>query len=453
VSDVSSAATRLARRIMPYGSWVLTHEHTRDALRWLAEGRRRLGGGPHVVDYFHQVDDPYAHLTAQILGRLTARYDVVLAPQLVGPPPDEAAPERARLDAFARKDAADVAPYYGLDFPAGAARPDADAVVLAERLAAAASATGTLARDAARIGEALWRGGRPALEALAGEIAPANAAATSVAVAAGNARRERLGHYLGATFHYGGEWYWGVDRLWHLERRLQALGALRAGEPVGPLVPRPEPERAGAVAAGRRLRLEFFPSLRSPYTAIVMRRVLALPERLPVDLVLRPVLPMVMRGLPVPRAKRLYIVLDTKREAADAGEPFGFACDPVGRPVERGFSLYPWAAAQGKGGALLAAFTSAAFAEGIDTGEDEGLRHVVEQAGLSWSEARAHLDREGWRDALEENRRALFAAGLWGVPSFRLLGDDGAPDFVTWGQDRLWLVEAEIRRRLAARAA
>jgi 2-hydroxychromene-2-carboxylate isomerase len=161
------------------------------------------------------------------------------------------------------------------------------------------------------------------------------------------------------------------------------------------------------------------------------------------------VLPLVMRGLPVPRAKPLYLVLDTKREADDAGEPFGFACDPVGRPVERAFSLYPWAAAEGKGAALLAAFTRAAFADGIDTGEDDGLRHVVERAGLAWADARPHLDREGWREALEDNRRALFDAGLWGVPSFRLLGDDGAPDFVTWGQDRLWLVEAEVRRRLA----
>jgi len=37
--------------------------------------------------------------------------------------------------------------------------------------------------------------------------------------------------------------------------------------------------------------------------------------------------------------------------------------------------------------------------------------------------------------------------GLWGVPSFRLSGPDGEPDLAVWGQDRLWLVAAEIRRR------
>jgi 2-hydroxychromene-2-carboxylate isomerase len=145
----------------------------------------------------------------------------------------------------------------------------------------------------------------------------------------------------------------------------------------------------------------------------------------------------------------MYIVLDTKREAERAGARFGRVCDPVGRPVERAFSLYPWAREQGRAFELLAAFTQAAFADGVDTGTDAGLRRVVERAGLSWDEARTHLDRDtGWRDELEANRQELLALGLWGVPSFRLRGRPGEPDFATWGQDRLWRVEAEIRARL-----
>jgi 2-hydroxychromene-2-carboxylate isomerase len=37
--------------------------------------------------------------------------------------------------------------------------------------------------------------------------------------------------------------------------------------------------------------------------------------------------------------------------------------------------------------------------------------------------------------------------GLWGVPSFRLSGPDGQPDLAVWGQDRLWFIAAEIKRR------
>jgi 2-hydroxychromene-2-carboxylate isomerase len=158
---------------------------------------------------------------------------------------------------------------------------------------------------------------------------------------------------------------------------------------------------------------------------------------------------MVMRGLPVPRAKQLYIALDTKREAEDAGVAFGRVCDPVGRPVERAFSLYPWARERGRAAELLLSFARAAFAEGIDTGGDAGLRFVVERAGLAWDEARAHLDGESWRAELEANRIALFELGLWGVPSFCLRDASGAALYSTWGQDRLWRVEQEIQRLLA----
>ena len=156
---------------------------------------------------------------------------------------------------------------------------------------------------------------------------------------------------------------------------------------------------------------------------------------------------MMMRGLPVPRAKRLYIVLDAKREAERAGVDFGRICDPLGRPVERAYSLYPWAREQGRAEEYLHGFARAAFAEGVDTGTDAGLRRVVERAGLCWDEARKHLDDEGWRDELEANRQALLEMGLWGVPSFRLRGPGQVPDFCSWGQDRLWRIEQEILRR------
>jgi 2-hydroxychromene-2-carboxylate isomerase len=439
----------LARRISPYVIGALTSPLTRDARRWLVEQRRRLSGEPQRVHYFHQIDDPYSQLAAQVLPELLARYEVELVPHLVGPPSDAAAPERQRLADFARRDAADVAPGYGLAFPAGAAAPAPESVELSARMLAPAIAAGSFAPLAARAGAALWRGDRARLEALARESGVTDLATARAALGAGSRLRERLGHYLGGMLYYGGEWYWGVDRLHFLERRLQSLRLARKAEAPALIAPRPGPSTEPATPSRERLTLEYYPSLRSPYTAIVMDRVLALPKRLPVELVLRPVLPMVMRGLPVPREKQLYIMLDTKREAEDAGVAFGRVCDPVGRPVERGFSLYPWAKQQGHAAELLRSFTQAAFAEGVDTGTDAGLRLVVERAGLAWDEAREHLDREGWRDELEANREQLLALGLWGVPSFRLLGrSSGEPDYSTWGQDRLWRVEQEIRRRL-----
>jgi 2-hydroxychromene-2-carboxylate isomerase len=445
----------VTRRLAPRAMAALTSPRTRALRRGLAKTARRLRGRPREVHYFHQVDDPYGALAVQTLRAFSDRYDVVLIPHLVPPPSDAAAPERALLEAFARRDAADIAPAYGLAFPASADPPARALALRAERVLARAIAAGRFVADAARIGDAVWANDADGLASLASELGEAGEPDAARALAEGSSLRERLGHYLGATFHYEGEWYWGVDRLHHLERRLRDEGALRsaAASAVALVAPRPlarpTAHARAATEGAAPVVLELFASLRSPYTYIVTERVLALAKQTGVRLGLRPVLPMVMRGLPVPRAKQLYIALDTKREAEDAGVPFGRVCDPVGRPVERAFSLYPFARERGRAAELFLEFMRASWAEGVDTGTDAGLRLVVQRAGLSWSEARERLDRdESWRAELEANRAALFALGLWGVPSFRVSGG-GAPDYATWGQDRLWRVEEEIRARAA----
>ena len=438
------------RRISPLVALALTSPRTRDARRWLAERLRRIRSEPHRIHYFHQPGDPYSQLAAQTLVRLVERYDVELVPHLVGAPPDAAAPERARLEALARRDAADIAPGYGLSFPVGASAPDPALVARAAAILARVLDTGGFASAASRVGTALWSADEPALSGLERELGRSDEADVRARTDAGDRLREKLGHYLGAMFYCAGEWYWGIDRLSHLERRLQSLGANRPGASADRIATRPTVH--GVPPSGTRAGfvLEFYPSLRSPYTYIAMERVYELARSCSVELVLRPVLPMVMRGLPVPRAKQLYITLDAKREAENAGVPFGHVCDPVGRPVERGFSLYPWARERGRAAELLLSFARAAFAEGVDTGTDAGLRFVVERAGLPWDEAREHLDGEGWRPELEENRIALFALGLWGVPSFCLRSRSGEALYSTFGQDRLFFLEQEIQRRISA---
>jgi 2-hydroxychromene-2-carboxylate isomerase len=54
---------------------------------------------------------------------------------------------------------------------------------------------------------------------------------------------------------------------------------------------------------------------------------------------------------------------------------------------------------------------------------------------------------------VEENRLSMYDAGLWGVPSFRLLNENGEQVLALWGQDRLWLFAREIQRQLARRQA
>ena len=159
---------------------------------------------------------------------------------------------------------------------------------------------------------------------------------------------------------------------------------------------------------------------------------------------------MVMRGVPATRAKGVYIFSDAAREARAQGQlDWGRVYDPIGEPVRRCYSLYPWAVAQGRGVELLSAFMRAAFREGVNTNNDAGLRHVVETAGLSWAEAQGIVDNDAWQDEIEANRLAMYDFGLWGVPSFRLLDPGGETLLRVWGQDRLWLVAREIQRALS----
>jgi 2-hydroxychromene-2-carboxylate isomerase len=272
---------------------------------------------------------------------------------------------------------------------------------------------------------------------------------TAERLAAGTARRQELNHYSGAMFYYGGEWYWGVDRLYHLEQRFAELGIDRRPE-TPMLVPRP-PLETGPLKDNGSLTFEIYASLRSPYSAIGFDRAVQLARDTGVTMRLRPVLPMVMRGVPATRQKGMYIFWDTAREARAAGVPYGNFYDPIGDPARRGYALYVWACEQGKGIELFSAFLRCAFARGINLNRDRGLRKVVEQAGLDWQQAQSALGRSDWEDLLEGNREAMYAAGLWGVPSFRLLDEQGEELLALWGQDRLWLFARAIQRQLAAR--
>ena len=67
--------------------------------------------------------------------------------------------------------------------------------------------------------------------------------------------------------------------------------------------------------------------------------------------------------------------------------------------------------------------------------------------------AKTLIGQPGWEDILENNRLAMYEAGLWGVPSFRLLNQQGESVLALWGQDRLWLVAREIERQLTLDSA
>ena len=410
------------------------------------EKHRQANNQPHVVEYFHQVDDGYSHLAAQALGALTERYNIDLQCHLVSGPIGENAPEPDLLIDLSRYDASKIAPHYGLVFPQNRDAPSAKLLEMTKSILAGFSSQDFVTHTAT-VGNALWSGSETVLQALAEQFGSTTDSEVKAKHDLGNARRGSLKHYSGAMFYYEGEWYWGVDRLYHLEQRLHALGADR--NPDTPKIMPKQEVSVGKLRDNGSLTLELFGSVRSPYTAIVFERVLALAETTGVTLNVRPILPMVMRGVSATREKGIYIFTDAAREARASNVPYGDFYDPIGEPARRCYSLYPWACSQGKGNALLSSFLSAAFAQGINTNNDRGLRQVVENAGLDWASAKQIVGQDGWQEILEDNRLAMYDSGLWGAPSFKLLDADKNVVLALWGQDRLWLFEREIQNLLA----
>ena len=409
------------------------------------EARRLKQGAPHEVHYFHQPDDPYSHLAAQVLTKFADKYDVSIIPHLIRASGGRNQPESEKLARWARRDAQLIAPHLGLAFPAQAGTvPDEEALDLGTCILAGLSPQAFLTH-LQPVSDAMWAGDVAGLKGLG--LTPATAAGARAALDAGSKQLTKLGHYSGAMFFYGGEWYWGVDRLLHLENRLQALGVSRGGT-AGHLVPRPAIDVAGVDAGG--LTLDFYPSLNSPYTSIIYDLTLKLRNECGIRFNHKPVLPMIMRGVPATRAKGTYILFDTKREADFLGVPFGPMVTPIGTPTRRLYSLLPWAMKQGKDEALLSAGLKQAFSRGVGLHTDTKMRRVVEAAGLDWGHAKTIIGNDDWKPMVEKFQDEMVEGlGLWGVPSYRLSGPDGEPDMAVWGQDRLWLIAAEIRRRAA----
>jgi len=243
--------------------------------------------------------------------------------------------------------------------------------------------------------------------------------------------------------YYGGEWYWGVDRLLYLIDRFDAQGLNRFNEPVAELksleqamqlnLPATVPAKAASLPP-----LEMFHSFRSPYSYLALTRTFRIADAFGLKLEVRPVLPMVMRGLTVPKAKILYIVNDSGREAARLEVPFGKIADSVGIGAERCIAAFYYAQGQGKERDFLYTVGQAIWSKAIDVATDEGMQIVAKRAGLFWPDVKAAIEDDDWRQKVEANRESLTETGLWGVPSFRI------GELALWGQDRDWLLARKI---------
>jgi len=154
-----------------------------------------------------------------------------------------------------------------------------------------------------------------------------------------------------------------------------------------------------------------------------------------------------MRGMTINKEKQLYIIHDCKRVADREGIPFGNIADPLGKAVERCYSLFQYVQAKGKEEEYFNTFLKAVWAEGQHGYLTKTLKNIVEKIGLNWKEAKTKLDNNEWRQLVEKNRQVLYAQGKWGVPAMILKNQNKEIILSVWGQDRIWLIEEEIQKK------
>jgi 2-hydroxychromene-2-carboxylate isomerase len=402
------------------------------AARWLRGGKRR-------ARFYYRADDPYSHLLAQVAPRLMSTFGLHIEIFPVDRPDLAANPAPDLLLHHAMRDASLLAESYGLSFPPDAKPPPEDRVRRAHAVLLEPRPAQESLQIAAALGEAIWRDDGKALAELVERHGSVSGQDVRPALEANYAALARAGHYQPGMIHYGGDWYWGIDRLQFLEERLQREGLQGdLGLVRGPV---PSLARAIADAGGPRPRLEAFVSFRSPYSYLAVPQLIELRDRHGVDVVLRPVLPMVMRGLPVLRAKKIYIATDAKREADRLGIPFGRVCDPLGKGIGHCLAAhFNCAVGRGLELELARSVMQGIWAEARDVARISELVPLAARVGIDEGEVRAAIEDRSWKGQAEHNREALAELGLWGVPSFRI------GSYQTWGQDRIPFIEAEIAR-------
>ena len=270
---------------------------------------------------------------------------------------------------------------------------------------------------------------------------------------------KKLGHYLPGMLYLKPDFYWGIDRLFHLEKRLlkRELGRLNHQTPFFAqnynLRALKVPNVHNMKVRPPSNKIVMYYSFRSPYSQLAVDRIYKLGNAWGIPVQIKPVLPMVMRGLPVKRKKGFYIMSDAMREAYEIGFPWGSFLDPVGAGTIRAFVLwFEYVVPEAKEEAFLRSFSICVWSKAIDPATDAGMKIIVEKAGLDWNIAQLYLQRNhglggnSWREFEKSNQKEMSSLGVWGVPSFTY-----GKDHVFWGQDRIRALEDAIVEDVGAK--
>ena len=413
------------------------------SVRLESEVKRQDEGRNHEVLYFHKVDDPYSHLTIQSIEKLKSSYNISFKPILVGEEDAEAIHETSLYSKYCLEDVKRIAPFYDIAFP-GNSYPSKEMIYKANSILSAVNES-KFSEIAIKVSFALWSGDEDTIDNL-GVIFSSSKDKVINKIIEGNKIRNDKGYYFGSAFYYENELYWGLDRLNYLEERLSELGLSTNSvkDPICSL----NLSAPKQIISNKKVNLTYYPSLNSPYTLVSAKRVKELRETYPINLITKPVLPMLMRDMTIPEYKAKYIISDAAREGRKYGHEIKNIYSPLGSPARKAYSLFPNIDKAGKGFEYIYELLNASFQEGVNIGNNDYLETLVNKLGLDWNIIKNDLNTKQWKHDLDLNLKDMYSGNCWGVPSFKVTDEDGSNPFYAWGQDRIWLIKEEIAKRL-----
>lgn len=439
-------------KIKPYIIDAIFSKKTLSIKRAYSEYKRKKANQPHKVTVYLRINDAYSYVLIQVLAELQKRFSIEYDFRTVLNLQPEMYPAPNLWAENGFSDAQHLAKLYDLNCPSEAPiYTEQENKQFTSQLLHWELQPNYL-EHALGLFHGYWQQNQAALKQQLQSSVVTSTECYAHHLLANEALLKQSGHYLSAMLHYGNEFYWGLNRLQYLEQRLNALN-LQSGtkqicfnkSQIQFCKGLSQQDTASKLTQDNTQPIILFWSLRSPYSYLGLLQAIKLSKHYRTPLIIKPVLPMLMRRMQVPKAKSWYIATDVKRESITLGISFGRIADPLGAGVERCYAVYEYANSLGKGLALLESFATGVWSEGIDAATDGGVKIMIERIGLSWNEVQPLLGKNDWRVWAQDNLAELYGNKLWGVPSF-LYGEEKV-----FGQDRIDRIEQAICDDLMSR--
>lgn len=415
----------ISKWLVKIKNWWLRSDLRQSYLNILCLTIPQLLRNPPCVEVYLALRDPHSYLLIQAINDLSLRYKVNFKLFLVyeSVPGFTLCPKLMQV--WALKDAQQLATYFGLT--AFNQYPNQQNLIAGQQLWQLSVKN---VADALEIFNKVWHN----------EIEDIIQPSTPVInfQVKNQQKLIRKGHYLPATMYFAGHWFTGIERLTYLEQQLTKLNlninTCDDGYRFNPVVFKEETTEQVAAQSV----LDVFISLRSPYSYLGFIKALRLAKKHHLKVNIKPVVPLVMRGLKVPFSKQRYTVIDVMREAKRAGIALSSFNEPTGQGIINCYQLFAYAELKGKGAALIKGAFEAIYVNNLDLAKTSVVLNLCEQIGLNYQSAIAYQESHDWQLWSEQHLQELSSLGLWGVPCFKLNNTS------CWGQDRLFIIEQSL---------